>query len=188
MSEVRSQTKRGGAGVRFLPIQPYDSRPDTYEHIGKVRGYLVAAVENLLARAQGHDTSKLIEPEVGTFDEFTPKLAQITYSSHEYQCALNAMGPALEHHYANNSHHPEGHADGIAGMSLLDLLEMVCDWKAASERHKKRPPFPAAPGRKEAPQYDSDIIRSIDLNQERFGYGDELRSILENTARELGYA
>jgi len=29
-------------------------------------------------------------------------------------------------------------------------------------------------------------MRSITLNQERFGYSDELRSILENTARELG--
>jgi hypothetical protein len=33
---------------------------------------------------------------------------------------------------------------------------------------------------------DGDLGRSIEQNQERFGYSDELRSILENTARELG--
>ena len=77
----------------------------------------------------------------------------------------------------------------IRGMSLLDLLEMLIDWKAASERVKSvRPPMPAAPGHAPAPEYDSDIIRSIRLNQERFGYGDELREILENTARELGFS
>jgi hypothetical protein len=98
------------------------------------------------------------------------------------------MGAALEHHYAHNSHHPEHHEGGIGGMSLLDLLEMLIDWKAASERHGKRPPAPAAPGRPAAPEYDSDLIRSIALNQERFGYGDELRAILQNTAVELGFA
>jgi hypothetical protein len=79
------------------------------------------------------------------------------------------MKPALDHHYAQNRHHPEHHASGIAGMTLLDLIEMLCDWKAATERHE-----------------DGDMARSIQQNQERFGYSDELRLVLENTARELG--
>jgi hypothetical protein len=87
----------------------------------------------------------------------------------EYKSYLTGMGEALKHHYAHNSHHPEHYEDGIAGMSLLDLVEMLCDWKAATERHA-----------------DGDLRRSIEQNQERFGYSDELRSILENTARELG--
>jgi hypothetical protein len=58
---------------------------------------------------------------------------------------------------------------GLHGMSLLDLIEMLCDWKAATLRHN-----------------DGSILRSIDINQKRFGYGDELRQILLNTVRELG--
>lgn len=161
----------------------YDSRPDTYEHINKVRGYLRRAIESLLSRADAHDTSKLEEPERPAFDVATPKLASLTYGTDEYKASLADLGAALEHHYAANSHHPEHYPDGIRGMSLLDLVEMLVDWKAASERMRK--PMPAAPGRPEAPQYDSDFMRSIALNQERFGYGDELRAILENTAREL---
>jgi hypothetical protein len=74
------------------------------------------------------------------------------------------MKPALDHHYAMNSHHPEHFATGIQGMSLLDVLEMLCDWKAATLRHN-----------------DGDIRRSIELNQKRFGYSDELKAILLNT-------
>jgi hypothetical protein len=164
----------------------YDSRIDTYEHIAKVRTYLLDAAVVLMRRAHAHDSSKLTSPEREMFDEFTPKLRDLEYGSVEYKAAIEAMGSALEHHYDNNSHHPEHHAFGIDGMSLFDLIEMLVDWKAASER--VRPPMPAAPGRPEAPQYDSDIMRSIALNQERFGYGQSLRMILENTARELGLA
>lgn len=164
----------------------YDSRPDTYDHIGKVRYYLGRVVGNLIDRANVHDASKLVSPEVEMFDEFTPKLRDLVYGSDEYKATTKAMGAALEHHYEANSHHPEHFENEIAGMSLLDLIEMLCDWKAASERHSNRPQMPAAEGRAEAPKYDSNIMRSIGLNQERWGYSDELRSILENTVRELG--
>lgn len=59
--------------------------------------------------------------------------------------------------------------NGIGGMSLLDLIEMLVDWKAASERHA-----------------DGDFLASIEYNQGRFGYTDEMKAILLNTARELG--
>jgi hypothetical protein len=42
---------------------------------------------------------------------------------------------------------------------------MFCDWKAATLRHK-----------------DGDIIKSIEQNQKRFGYSDELKAIFLNTA------
>lgn len=165
----------------------YDSRPDTYEHIGKVRAFVTDVASRLLERANVHDASKLVAPEVETFDEFTPKLKDLVYGSDEYKACTKAMSGALEHHYAANSHHPENYETGIAGMSLLDLTEMLCDWKAASLR-MKRPSAPAAEGRAAAPDYGSDFKRSIALNQERFGYSDELAQILLNTVDELGFA
>jgi hypothetical protein len=164
----------------------YDSRPDTHDHIDKVRGRLIEVSVNLIWRAARHDASKLVSPELEVFNEFTPKLAEVAYGSEEYEACRVAMGAALEHHYAHNPHHPEHYANGIRGMSLLDLVEMLIDWKAAGERHTKRPPAPAAPGRPPDPKYDSNLARSIELNQERFGYGDELKAILLNTASELG--
>ena len=142
----------------------YDSRPETYEHILVVQGYLNAVVKELLDRAHGHDASKVQDPERATFDEFTPKLKHSTFGSDEYKGFLRDMGAGLQHHYANNRHHPEHHDAGIAGMNLIDLVEMICDWLAATQRHA-----------------NGDIRRSIDVNQERFGYGDELRAILHNT-------
>lgn len=164
---------------------PYDSRPETLAHIGKVAENLRQVRENLLRRAEEHDQSKLVSPEVEAFNVATPKLQHLEYGSAEYKQSLKDLGPALEHHFAHNSHHPEAHQDGIRGMSLLDVIEMLCDWKAASERTRK--PTPAAPGRPAAPAYDSDFGRSLVLNQKRFGFTDELLSILENTSRELGY-
>ena len=150
-------------------MSDHDSRPQTWEHIETVRGWLHRCVLDLLRRGQRHDASKLRPPEVEAFDRLTPKLAATTYGSDEYKALLVELGPALEHHYRANTHHPEHWPNGVADMSLLDLLEMVCDWKAAGERH--------ADG--------GDLMRSIEVNQERFGYGDELKSILRATATAL---
>jgi hypothetical protein len=143
---------------------PYDSRPDTLQHIEQVRLFLARVIDDLMSRAIHHDASKLKSPEKEVFDEFTPKLKTSTYGSEEYKGYLQAMSEALKHHYAKNSHHPEFYQNGIREMSLVDLLEMLCDWKAATLRHA-----------------DGDIRRSIEQNQQRFGYSDELKAILLNT-------
>ncbi len=149
----------------------YDSRPDTWRHIERVRHLLSEAVVNLLDRSEAHDQSKLVSPERECFDEFTPKLKDSTYGSDEYKSFLAGMGDGLAHHYAHNSHHPEHYADGIQGMTLLDLVEMLCDWKAAGERHA-----------------DGSMERSLRINAERFAVGPQLGAILGNTAREMGWS
>jgi hypothetical protein len=149
-------------------MNKYDSRPETYEHIAVLRYYLLDLAMDLIARAHIHDQSKLESPEVQVFDKFTPLLADTTYGSPEYQEHLAAMGVALRHHYAVNPHHPEHWDRGIHGMNLLDLIEMLCDWKAATERHA-----------------DGDLDKSITINRQRFGYGDEIEGLLRNTAARL---
>lgn len=146
----------------------YDSRIDTFEHIATVQGFLMRVIFNLMKRADVHDLSKLIAPEKEIFDKFTPKLKGSTYGSDEYKDFLKSMKVALDHHYMKNSHHPEHYKDGIKGMSLLDIIEMLVDWKSATLRHE-----------------DGDILKSIEINQKRFGYSDELKNILLNTVKEL---
>lgn len=87
----------------------------------------------LSARAEVHDLSKFHPPERETFEVFTPKLKTLVYGSDEYKQALADMGTGLQHHYAVNSHHPEYHENGVLGMSLMDLIEMFCDWVAACD-------------------------------------------------------
>lgn len=168
----------------------YDSRVDTFKHIMRVRN-LVAEITNILAEKSAvHDESKLHHPEKTIFDIATPALKKLTYGTQEYKDQLATLGPALKHHYANNSHHPEYHVcryidddditineeklkDGtaIGRMDLMEIIEMLADWKAAGERH--------ADG--------GDIQRSIDINVERFGIDSQLERILRNTARHLGW-
>ena len=150
------------------PFPPYDSRADTLEHIVKVRWILMQMSERLHTRAIHHDASKLEPPEKQIFDKFTPKLRATTYGSDEYKKYLDAMGEGLAHHYKVNSHHPEHYENGIFGMDLLDVVEMLCDWMAAVQRHE-----------------DGDIHKSIELNQERFGYSDDLKAIFHNTVTSL---
>ena len=147
----------------------YDSREDTTKHIMRVRK-LVRRFRHLLnVRSINHDDSKMSSPEKETFDRVTPKLKSLTYGSAEYRKTLAEMKTALEHHYANNRHHPEHFENGIDEMTLVDVVEMLCDWKAASERHD-----------------DGDIMKSIEINQERFNLSDQLANILKNTVLDMG--
>lgn len=171
-----------------------DAKFKTMRHIETVRNYLNTFVKELLDRAEHHDQSKLESPEVEMFEKYTPLLRECTYGSEEYKGYLKEMNVALEHHYACNQHHPEYFQRFVCGdcgkrhdervkvcymcageniqeapisineMTLIDIMEMLADWKAATLRHA-----------------DGDIRKSILINQKRFGYSDEMKTILLNT-------
>lgn len=143
----------------------FETMCETYKHKQQVQKIMNKVIKSLVDKSINHDNSKLEDYEVDIFTEYTPKLADCTYGSKEYKRFLNGMGGALEHHYANNTHHPEHFINGIKDMNLIELIEMICDWKAATMRH-----------------VDGDIFKSIELNQGRFGYDDSFKAILENTA------
>lgn len=189
-----------------LTLEQQATNYTTMRHIERVRDLLGMFIMRLLVRGEEHDQSKMKSPEVEAFTEFTPKLAASTYGSPEYESYRAAMKPALDHHYANNRHHPE-HWPGvddsevarvqevldlareycgrhspvvtyleeqlaiakspIGNMTLVDLLEMLADWKAASERHN-----------------DGNIRKSIEVNTARFKMSYQLALIFENTAKE----
>lgn len=137
---------------------------ETKQHINNVKKFLIIFLNELTNRALIHDQSKLEDPELKTFVEYTPKLKSSTYGSEEYKNFLKEMKPALDHHYAHNSHHPEHYENGIDGMDLMDLVEMLADWKAASMRHD-----------------DGDINKSIEINSKRFNMSPQLVNIYKNT-------
>lgn len=148
----------------------YDSTDDTLDHIDKVQARLLDVRDLLNVRALIHDATKLTEPEKSGYDKLTIVLKDVEYGSDEYRAALAEAKPVIDHHYAHNSHHPEHYKNGIAGMSLLDVIEMIADWKAASERTKQ-----------------GSIAQSLEHNKQRFGIDDQLYSILVNTVKELGW-
>lgn len=146
-----------------------DSRHDTIDHITKVRARLVEFQVLLDTRAALHDRSKLKEPEKSGYDRLAADLKDIVYGTDEYRAALAAAKPVIDHHYAHNSHHPEHYPNGIAGMTLLDIVEMACDWAAAADR------------------YGGLTLASLESNRKRWVISDQLYSILLNTYHELGW-
>lgn len=155
----------------MVAVMTYDSTADTLKHIRRVQQLLGLAAGELIRRGTCHDDSKLQSPEKEAFDIATPKLKDLVYGSSEYKAAMAEMRPAIEHHSANNSHHPEHYENGLNGFDLFDLMEMFFDWKAAGERH--------ADG--------GSIQRSIEINKDRFEMSDQLCNILLNTAERQGW-
>lgn len=172
---------------------------ETWKHIDNVRDNINMAISALKVRAMNHDQSKLRDPERSGFEKVTSTLKGLTYGSNEYTTQLKKMKPFLDHHYAKNRHHPEHHDFakcplcltisegkvgvmcekcgtldvatehyGIHGMNLIDMIEMLMDWAAATKRHD-----------------DGDILKSIEINQKRFGYTNELKQIFINTVKVL---
>ena len=148
------------------PDMEYDSTAETLKHIKRVNELLLFAAKELMDRAVRHDASKLLSPEKECFDIITPRLKSSTYGSPEYNATMAEFQPAINHHHKTNSHHPEFYKNGINGFDLFDLMELFFDWKAASERHA-----------------DGDILRSIQINKERFGYSDQIADIMKNTVK-----
>lgn len=168
------------------------------EHIYRVQHWMAKASKNLIDRMVKHDESKYSDAErplvLGK-----PRLDKLDYTSEEYKSALEMVKPALEHHYKNNRHHPEHYSvwecgacftqyssdigrcpkcfynvwkqdSQIEEMTLFDLLEMLCDWKAAGEMSK-----------------DGSITKSIDWGEKRFNIPPALVKVLYNTACEMGW-
>lgn len=155
--------------IENLTVEQQATNFETMRHIEQVRNLLNKVIVELMERAEKHDQTKLESPEVELFTEYTAKLAETTYGSDEYNEYKKKLGPALEHHYANSRHHPEHFKNGINDMNLVDLIEMLVDWRAASMRHN-----------------DGNIRKSIEINGKRFNMSDQLIKIFENSVDLVG--
>ena len=148
--------------------EKYSSMAETDIHIDLVVKYLGIIRHQLFVRGCEHDFSKKNSPELEVFDVYTPKLKGTTYGSDEYKLCLTEIKTVLDYHYSCNRHHPEHHKNGINDMNLIDIIEMFCDWFAATKRHA-----------------DGDIMKSIEINEKRFGISEQLKCILQNTVNTI---
>jgi len=148
----------------------YDSTLDTMRHSRRVDQLLLQIIAAVQDRVTRHDLSKMEPPEKAVFDRVTPMLKHSTYGSEQYRASLTEMGEGLAHHYAGNRHHPEHYDRGISGMTLVDVMEMLADWKAATERHD-----------------NGSLARSLPIQAERFGISPQLMDLLTNTAVHFGW-
>ena len=144
--------------------EDHDAYLSTIEHKKAVEEVMNEFARVLKQRGKDHDNSKLEEFEFPAFSKYTPMLRNLTYGSDEYKKCLAELDPTLQHHYANNRHHPEHFKDGIKDMHLIDLIELFADWYCASKRHA-----------------DGNIRNSIEFNKDRFNMSDDMVSVFINT-------
>lgn len=140
------------------------------DHRKKVITNLMEVTGRLKARGLEHDISKFEEPEASAFEKIHEAAASMEFGSPEYVALMREHRPAIEHHQQHNRHHPEYHTGGVLGMTLIDLIEMFCDWKAASERN-----------------VNGNFLESLLKCCARFKIGIELQTILLNTMKDLGW-
>ncbi len=139
----------------------YDCTNDVMEHRKRVAFWISWICDVLKLHTEHHDESKLQPPEKEIFDEFTPKLKTVEFGSPVYKVYLEKMGEGLKHHYKSNPHHPEYFQNGIDGMTMWDVVEMLADWMAATSMKANH--------------------MDLDALQTRFNISPQLRHIIENT-------
>ena len=148
----------------IVMAETYDCTNDVRNHIRLVQFWMEKFSRQIVSRSKWHDKSKLEEPEKPIFDEFTPRLKELEFGSDEYKAALTDMGEGLKHHYRVNRHHPEHYENGVSGMTLVDIVEMVSDWMAVAQ--------------------SKETYVDLDLLARRFGISEQLLDIIANTLRD----
>lgn len=145
------------------------SLADTIAHIKAVQGFLSDIIAALDLRLSAHDESKLREPELSGYAGLSEALKGLAYGTPEHRAAFAPFKPIIKHHYLHNDHHPEHFQNGINDMDLLQIIEMLADWKAASTRHS------------------ASLTETIGTTIERFGISEQFALIIRNTIDAMGW-
>lgn len=132
-------------------------------HISRVRRHINTFIQLLIKRAENHDKSKLEEPELSWWKEMD-KEPRYPYGSEEYKQKIKRWNKVFKHHYQYNRHHPEHYEYGVSEMTLIDIVEMMCDWL----------------GYKDTTTI-TEALKVCDEQMARYDISEELRQIIFNT-------
>lgn len=132
-------------------------------HISRVRKHINTFVQLLLKRAMNHDKSKLEEPEFSWWKEMDSE-PRYPYGSEEYKQKIKKWNKVFKHHYKYNRHHPEHYDYGVSEMTLVDIVEMMCDWLGYKDTITI-----------------SEALKVCDEQMKRYNISDDVRQIIFNT-------
>lgn len=139
-------------------------------HRFRVFQYMNAIAQEVMQRGNNHDSTKLHSPELEIYARNVDEFDKHPFNSEGYNKAKAVIKEATDHHFKHNRHHPEHFPDGIEGMNLVDLLEMVCDWKSATLNHPEQP---------------GDMYNSLKVAVDRYNISPQLALVLYNTMRDF---
>lgn len=133
------------------------------EHISRVRRHISTFIQLLIRRAENHDKSKLEEPELSWWKEMD-KEPRYPYGSEEYKQKIKRWNKVFKHHYQYNRHHPEHYEYGVSEMTLIDIVEMMCDWLGYKDTTTV-----------------TEALKVCDEQMARYDISEELRQVIFNT-------
>lgn len=137
------------------------------EHRNKVSFMLKQIARLLEARADQHDLSKFDLEEFQGFCELD-NARKYEYGSPEYEAVVHG-NTAAKLHVSRNRHHLEYHPGGLGDMSMIDVIEMLCDWEIARQQRDT----------------EIDIDVTWQTRQRRFDLSDEETVFLRNIWEKL---
>ena len=138
----------------------------TQEHIDNVRLLLGIFSDVLREKGENHDKSKLEEPEIYGWMAMDRE-PRYKYGTKEYYEKMRKYAAIFDHHYAVNTHHPEHFKSPENEMTLIDAIEMLCDWFAYKRDVDKE-----------------DALYLIRSQCIRFGFSESFKNLLSNTYLE----
>jgi hypothetical protein len=148
----------------------FDFLCDTMLHVSEVQENLEQISSELRKRAFAHDRTKFQALEFDSFVSTREDFKKANYGTPEYQKCCDIVQPALDNHYSNNRHHTGYHKNGIYDMNLIDILEMLADWKAASRRSPTQT-----------------FKESLPKCYKKYNINETLQKIIETTLKDLGW-
>ena len=98
-------------------------------HIAEFQQAIDTLTEKLKQRAKAHDASKLKEPELTQYTEAEEKLENFKPGSKSYLTFARKEDIILSKHYSKNPHHVEHFKNGFNDMTILDLVDVLTDWR-----------------------------------------------------------
>lgn len=145
----------------------FDRTQNFVEHKTTVVQYLLYITEDLRHRAVVHDDSKLDQFEKDMYDALSKEYKHHKSKSNISEKSKMIIKRGLEHHYCLNNHHPEHFKNGINDMTLIDIIEMLCDWMTYADRCHK------------------DINEIIDYYQHKYNFSNEFKTLINNTIKDI---
>jgi hypothetical protein len=138
------------------------------KHKESIAIWLAKFCAELAYRNATHDNSKYSEEEFGIQAACVDDFEKYEFNSPEELKLREKLLPGTTIHRKRNRHHPEHFENGIDGMNLIDLLEMIGDWKSASERVK-----------------GDSLRKSVPILKEKYNISPQLLKIIENTLKDF---
>ena len=139
------------------------------KHIAHVQDCFRSIINHLSIRAHFHDMSKLMDDEFNGFIHFERLDPNLEYGSPAYKEAFKEIEhhvqEAIKLHHSRNDHHPEYH-DNVQSMNFLQILEMVCDWKAACQSYSDSGSF----------------RRSVEIGKQKYDFSKEQLWLIDQVA------